>query len=70
MPVMNGLDAAKQIPSRFPTTPILMITMHDSSQLAEEARRVGIRGLFPKADIGCVVEGITTILDNKSYFRN
>jgi hypothetical protein len=47
-----------------------MITMHDSSQLAEEARRVGIRGLFPKADIGWVVEGITTILDNKSYFRN
>ena len=70
MPVMNGLDAAKQITSRSPTTPILMVTMHDSSQLAEEARKVGIRGLCPKADIGCVVEGVATILDNRQYFRN
>lgn len=70
MPVMNGLDAAKQITSRSPTTPILMVTMHDSSQLAEEARKVGIRGICPKADIGCVVEGVTAILDNKSYFKN
>ncbi len=70
MPVMNGLDAARQITSRSPTTPILMVTMHDSSQLAEEARKVGIRGMCPKADIGCVVEGVTAILDNKSYFKN
>ena len=69
MPVMNGLDAAKQITSRSPSTPILMVTMHDSSQLATEARKVGIRGLCPKADIACVVEGVTAILDHKSYFR-
>jgi len=70
MPGMNGLDAAKQITSRSPSTPILMVTLHHSPQLAEEARKVGIRGICPKADIGCVVEGITTILDNKSYFKN
>ena len=70
MPVMNGLDAAKQITSRSPTTPILMVTLHHSPQLAEEARKVGIRGICPKADIECVVEGVTTILDNRSYFKN
>lgn len=70
MPGMNGLDAARQITSRSPTTPILMVTMHHSPQLAEEARKVGIRGICPKADIDCVVEGVTTILDNKSYFKN
>jgi DNA-binding NarL/FixJ family response regulator len=70
MPGMNGLDAAKLITSRYPRTPILMVTLHHSSQLAEEARKVGIRGLCSKADIQCVVEGVTTILDNKSYFKN
>jgi DNA-binding NarL/FixJ family response regulator len=70
MPGMNGLEAAKQITSLSPRTPILMVTLHHSPQLAEEARKVGIRGICPKADIGCVVEGVTTILDNKSYFKN
>ena len=70
MPEMNGLDAAKQITSRSPSTPILMVTLHYSPQLADEARKVGIRGLCAKADIACVVEGVTTILDDKSYFRN
>jgi DNA-binding NarL/FixJ family response regulator len=70
MPVMNGLDAAKEITSRSPSTPILMVTLHHSPQLAEAARKIGIRGMCPKADINCVVEGVTTILDNRSYFKN
>lgn len=70
MPGMNGLDAAKQITSRSPTTPILMVTLHHSPQLAEEARKAGIRGICPKSDIECVVEGVSTVLDNKFYFKN
>ena len=70
MPGMNGLDAAKQITHRSPSTPILMVTMHDSAQLAEEARKVGIRGVCPKTNIDCVVEGVTTVLDDKTYFKN
>lgn len=70
MPGMNGLDAAKQITQRSPSTPILMITLHDSAQLAEEARKVGILGVCPKTNIDCVVEGVTTVLDNKPYFKN
>ena len=70
MPYMNGLDAAKQITLRSPSTPILMVTLHNSPELAKEARKVGIRRICPKADIECVVEGVTTILNNKLYFRN
>jgi DNA-binding NarL/FixJ family response regulator len=70
MPGMNGLDAAKQITARSPSMPILMVTLHNTSQLAEEARKIGIRGICPKGDIQCVVEGVTTILDNRSYFKD
>jgi hypothetical protein len=47
-----------------------MVTLHYSPQLAEEARKIGIRGICPKTDIKCVVEGVTTILNNKPYFKN
>jgi DNA-binding NarL/FixJ family response regulator len=70
MPGMNGLDAAKEITQRSPKTPILMVTLHDSPQLVEEARKAGIRGVCPKTNIECLVEGVTTILDNKPYFKN
>jgi CheY-like chemotaxis protein len=70
MPVMNGLEAAKQITSNAPDTPILMVTMHASSHLEAEARKAGIRGLCAKENIRCVVEGLATILENKTYFQN
>ena len=70
MPVMNGLEAARQITGQSPGTPILMVTMHASPQLAQEARKVGIRGVCGKSDIKCVVEGIETILQDKPYFQN
>jgi DNA-binding NarL/FixJ family response regulator len=70
MPVMDGLAAAKLITSHAPDTPILMVSMHASSHLEAEARKAGIRGLCGKEDIRCVVEGLATILDNKTYFQN
>jgi DNA-binding NarL/FixJ family response regulator len=70
MPAMNGLDAAKGITLRSPATPILMVTMHSSPQLVEQAQKAGIRGMCPKADIHCVVVGVTTLLDDRSYFKN
>jgi CheY-like chemotaxis protein len=49
MPEMNGLDAARSIQSQSPRVPILMVSAHMSPQLAEEARKVGIRGVCAKA---------------------
>jgi DNA-binding NarL/FixJ family response regulator len=70
MPVMDGLEAARQMTVRSPDTPILMVSMHASPQLAEEARKAGIRGVCGKADIKCVVEGIEALLLKKPYFDN
>jgi two-component system invasion response regulator UvrY len=62
MPDLNGLDVARQISSLFPEIPILMVTIHLSKQLAEEARRVGIRGACAKTDVGSIVEAVDTLL--------
>ena len=68
MPDSNGVDIAKQISQMFPQIPILMVTLHLSSQLAEAARKAGVRGACAKQDIGSVVEAVDILLHHKTYF--
>jgi DNA-binding NarL/FixJ family response regulator len=70
MPEMNGLDAARQIVHQSPGTPILMVTIHLSKQLSEEARKVGIRGTCAKGNINCVVDAVGALLRKETYFQN
>ena len=48
MPVMNGLDAAREISRIAPGIPMIMFTMHEMDELRKEAQRVGIKHVFPK----------------------
>ena len=62
MPDLNGLDVARQITKLFPEIPILMVTIHLSKQLTDEARRAGIRGACAKTDVGSIVEAVDALL--------
>lgn len=68
MPDLNGLDVARQISGLYPATPILMVTIHLSKQLAEEAQKVGIRGVCAKSDVGSIVEAVDALLHEGTYF--
>lgn len=70
MPEMNGLDAARRIVALSPSTPILMVTIHLSKQLADEARKVGIRGACAKTEINTVVDAVGALLREETYFPN
>lgn len=48
MPVMNGLDAAREISRTAPGTLMIMFTMHAVDGLREDAQRVGIKRVFSK----------------------
>ena len=50
MPVMNGLEAARQISVLSPGTAMVMVTMHSSEQLRKDALAVGIRDVVSKYD--------------------
>ena len=50
MPIMNGLEAAKQIKVIAPQAKIIMLTMHSSEQLRREARDAGIQEVFSKSE--------------------
>jgi DNA-binding NarL/FixJ family response regulator len=50
MPVMNGLEAAREITAVAPSTTMLMITMHDSESLAQQAHAAGVKEVLSKTD--------------------
>ena len=68
MPDLNGLDVARQISGIFPEIPILLVTIHLSKQLADEARKAGIRGACAKSDVGSIVEAVDALLHDRTYF--
>jgi two-component system invasion response regulator UvrY len=68
MPDLNGLDVAQQISQLFPKIPILLVTIHLSAQLAEAAKRVGVRGACAKTDVGSIVQAVEALLHEQTYF--
>jgi two-component system invasion response regulator UvrY len=68
MPDLNGLDVAQQIAQLFPKIPILLVTIHLSTQLAEAARKVGVRGACAKTDVGSIVQAVEALLHEQTYF--
>jgi DNA-binding NarL/FixJ family response regulator len=68
MPGPNGLDVARDISRLCPGTPILMVTVHMSRQLAEAAKAAGIRGACAKSDVGSIVDAVDALLHERTYF--
>jgi DNA-binding NarL/FixJ family response regulator len=50
MPVMNGLEAARQIAVIAPHTGMVMLTLHNCEQLSKDAKQVGISCVLSKSD--------------------
>ena len=50
MPVMNGLQAARQLRLLFPKLPLVMFTSFETAHLAREAMDAGVSSIFSKAE--------------------
>jgi DNA-binding NarL/FixJ family response regulator len=63
MPVMNGLEAARELSAQNPECALLMYTMFAAPQLIELASAAGIRAVLSKEvnGIGSVIEAIEAI---------
>ena len=49
MPVMNGLDAAREICKKYKMSKVLMLTQYDEQENIAASRNVGAVGFIPKA---------------------
>jgi DNA-binding NarL/FixJ family response regulator len=68
MPIMNGLEAAREITKSLPGTPILLCTMHLSLGLIGEARRAGISGTVSKCNAMEIINGVKALLRHEQFF--
>jgi len=49
MPLMNGLDAAKEICKKYKSSKVLMLTQYDEQENVIASRQAGALGFIPKA---------------------
>jgi len=69
MPVMSGLEAAKQISKLGQNTRILMFTMHESGRLGIEARESGAHGYVLKAQAARdLIRAIDYLLAGSTFY--
>jgi DNA-binding NarL/FixJ family response regulator len=50
MPIMNGIEATRIIRKSFPEVKVVMITLHESSEMLKNAFRAGVVGYLLKTD--------------------
>ena len=64
MPVMIGLQAARELRRLFPTLPLLMFTSFETAHLKSEALAAGVSSLFSKSEpIGKLIGAVQLLLD-------
>jgi DNA-binding NarL/FixJ family response regulator len=68
MPVMNGLQAAREISKATPGVLVLLCSAYLSLSLINEARRLGIHGAVSKSRAADVVDGIRALLRHQPFF--
>jgi DNA-binding NarL/FixJ family response regulator len=69
MPMMSGLQAAKQIAQFDADCRILIFTMHESERLAAEVQQTGAHGFVLKSQAARdLVRAIDVLLGGKTFF--
>jgi DNA-binding NarL/FixJ family response regulator len=69
MPILNGIEAARQIREGSPTTEVLIFTMHEGEELIGEVLHAGARGYLLKTDTDDrIIEAIDTLVRHRPYF--
>ena len=70
MPIMNGIEATKQICKACKNTKVVMLSMHHTAEYMQRALEAGAVGYLLKDSAGReLVTAIRDLKDGKSYFN-
>jgi DNA-binding NarL/FixJ family response regulator len=71
MPLLNGVEATRQIRKLSPQTEILILTMHDSELLVHEVLEAGARGYILKDDADRnLIAAVDALRRHKPFFSS
>jgi len=69
MPVMNGIEATRQICEVCKNTKVMILSMHHTSEYLQRALKAGAQGYLLKDSAGAeVIAAIHALHEGKSYF--
>jgi DNA-binding NarL/FixJ family response regulator len=69
MPLLNGIEATRQIVRRAPSVRVLILSMHSDQVYVTQAIQAGARGYLLKESAGAeLLEAIAALAGGKSYF--
>jgi DNA-binding NarL/FixJ family response regulator len=68
MPLLNGLEACRQLKAKMPDLKVIFLTMNEDPELAVEAMRLGASGYVLKKSAGSeLLQAIQAALRGKSH---
>ena len=71
MPLLNGLQATRQILKAFPSTKVLILSAHSDPEYVEQVVKAGAQGYLIKHTSGEVVaKAIRELHDGKTFFTH
>jgi DNA-binding NarL/FixJ family response regulator len=69
MPILGGVEAAREIQKILPEARILLFSMHDSKQLLEEAKKLGVHGYVVKTQASEVLlKAVDALFRNQTFY--
>jgi DNA-binding NarL/FixJ family response regulator len=69
MPLLNGIEATRQIVRRLPNVGILILSMHADEAYVTQALRAGARGYLLKDSAGTeLIRAVSAVAGGKSFF--
>lgn len=69
MPRTDGLSASRQILKTLPHLAIIVLSMHDTRQSVDSARRAGVKGYVSKAQAGsALLDAVDAVAAGRTFF--
>ncbi len=71
LPLIDGIEATRQIRRRVPSVEVLIFTMHDDESLLHEALSAGARSYVQKSDAAQhLISAVQSLAEHKPYFTD
>jgi DNA-binding NarL/FixJ family response regulator len=70
MPVMNGIEALKEMQKRFPKVKTIILSMHDEKSLVKKMSDIGAKGfLFKNSDADVLLTALNRVVNGQEFFE-
>ena len=69
MPILNGIEATRQIARRAPSTRVLILSMHSDQAYVTQAVQAGAKGYVLKESVGAdIIQAVAALAVGKTFF--